>query len=380
MKLISGVLSPNGGTVEVNGKISALLELGSGFNPEFTGIQNIFFYGTILGFTRKEMQERLDDILEFADIGEFIHQPLKTYSSGMRARLGFSVAVNIDPDILILDEVLSVGDILFRRKCYSKMKEFFDGGKTIIYVSHSSGTVKELCSRAIFLLDGDIVLDADPKTVTHYYEKYQFLSKEAQRDLKKEMLAYRSDEEKYNLESVVEGEVSKEEENDKSEKFALLDGDEYLPTFQSKPTFGESKLATFDQYTIVNNNNMQVNVLQVGHIYTLKFRVHFNQSAEDIYFGAEFLTIKGNLLSGVDTKRYKTNSIYSIKSGESYEVKISFKCNLLPEIYVVNIYANNEEGGLTIHDACIFKVKSVGWFEAGMVYLDQEIAVEKLEK
>jgi hypothetical protein len=120
-------------------------------------------------------------------------------------------------------------------------------------------------------------------------------------------------------------------------------------------------------------------VLQVDHLYTLKYRVHFNRAVEDMFFGAEFLTIKGNLLSGVDTKRYKTNAIYNVKAGESYEVKISFKCNLLPEVYVVNVYANNDEGGLTIHDACIFKVKSAGWFEAGIVYLDQEIEVEKVE-
>ena len=134
LKLITGVLTPDEGTVEVKGKISALLELGSGFNPEFTGMQNIFFYGTILGFSKKEMQEKLDNIIDFADIGEFIEQPLKTYSSGMKSRLGFAVAVHIDPEILILDEVLSVGDILFKRKCYAKMEEFFKGGKTIIYV------------------------------------------------------------------------------------------------------------------------------------------------------------------------------------------------------------------------------------------------------
>jgi len=125
LKLITGVLTPDEGSITVNGKISALLELGSGFNPEFTGMQNIFFYGTILGFSKEEMKEKLDDILAFADIGDFIQQPLKTYSSGMKSRLGFAVAVHIDPEILILDEVLAVGDILFRRKCYAKMEEFF---------------------------------------------------------------------------------------------------------------------------------------------------------------------------------------------------------------------------------------------------------------
>ena len=171
LKLITGVLVPDEGTVKINGKISALLELGSGFNPEFTGMQNIFFYGTILGFSKKEMESKIDDILAFADIGEFIDQPLKTYSSGMKSRLGFAVAVHIDPEILILDEVLAVGDVLFKRKCYAKMEEFFKGGKTIIYVSHDANSVNELCTRAVFLDAGTIILDSDAKTVTSYYQK-----------------------------------------------------------------------------------------------------------------------------------------------------------------------------------------------------------------
>ena len=174
LKLITSVLSPDEGSIEINGKISALLELGSGFNPEFTGLQNISFYGTILGFSKKEMDEKIDDIIAFADIGTFIEQPLKTYSSGMKSRLAFSVAVHIEPEILILDEVLSVGDIYFKRKAYDKMQTFFESGKTIIYVSHSAGEVNRLCTRAIMLHDGEILMDGEPKEVTKYYEKYLF--------------------------------------------------------------------------------------------------------------------------------------------------------------------------------------------------------------
>ena len=187
LKLISGILSPSRGEVIVNGKISALLELGSGFNPEFTGLQNIFFYGTILGLSKKEMEKKIGDIVAFADIGEYINQPLKNYSSGMKSRLGFAVAVHVDPEILILDEVLAVGDIFFRRKCYAKMEEFFKGGKTVIYVSHDINTIIELCSRAILLESGKVLLDHDARTVTTYHEKLMFSSGSKARQIKKEI-------------------------------------------------------------------------------------------------------------------------------------------------------------------------------------------------
>jgi len=171
LKIMAGVLSPNDGELIVNGNISALLELGAGFNPEFTGVQNIYFYGAMLGFTKAEMKERLGEIIEFADIGDFINQPVKVYSSGMKSRLSFAVAIHIDPDILILDEVLSVGDALFKRKCYAKMEEFFNGGKTVIYVSHSAQSIVEICSRAVMLFEGEIILDDTPKIVTDFYQK-----------------------------------------------------------------------------------------------------------------------------------------------------------------------------------------------------------------
>ena len=190
LKLITGILTPSTGNIIVNGDISALLELGSGFNPQFTGIENIYFYGTVLGFSKKQMDEKLDEIIAFADIGEFISQPIKTYSSGMKSRLGFAVAIHIEPEILILDEVLSVGDVLFKRKSYAKMQEFFESGKTIIYVSHNTNEVNRLCTRAVFLLDGEIIMDGDPKTITKYYEKYLFAKKANQAKIKQEILNY----------------------------------------------------------------------------------------------------------------------------------------------------------------------------------------------
>ena len=166
LKLISSVLKPSAGRIMVNGRISALLELGAGFNPQFTGIENIKFYSTIMGMQKDVLEEKLGEIIEFAGLGEYINQPLKNYSSGMRARLGFAVAVNVDPDILIVDEVLAVGDESFRRKCYLKMEKFFNSGKTVIYVSHNLGSINEICNRAILLNKGNIVFDGEPKLAT----------------------------------------------------------------------------------------------------------------------------------------------------------------------------------------------------------------------
>ena len=171
MKLIAGVTVPTSGTVHVKGNIVPLLELGSGFHPEFTGYENIYFYTAILGYPKEVIKKKVDEIIEFAAVGEFIDQPVKNYSSGMKSRLAFAVSVNIDPDILILDEVLSVGDGEFKAKSYQKIKEFFDRRKTILYVSHSMNSIKDLCTRAILLEKGELVLDDVPENVVGYYEE-----------------------------------------------------------------------------------------------------------------------------------------------------------------------------------------------------------------
>lgn len=154
LKMITGVLTQSSGTLEVNGKISALLELGAGFNPEYTGLENIYLNGTMMGYTREEMDVRIDPIIKFADIGEFINQPVKTYSSGMFARLAFAVAINVEPQILIVDEALSVGDIRFQIKCMDKMKQMMKGGTTVLFVSHDTNAIRRLCTKAIWLNRG----------------------------------------------------------------------------------------------------------------------------------------------------------------------------------------------------------------------------------
>lgn len=169
LKLITGVLTPTMGSVIVNGKVSALLELGAGFNPEYTGMENIYLNGTVMGYTNEEMDMRIEKILSFADIGDFVHQPVKTYSSGMFARLAFAVAINVEPEILIIDEALSVGDAAFQAKCMKKMRDLMELGCTILFVSHDSGAIKSLCSRVIYIENGIIKHDGEAGTVTDIY-------------------------------------------------------------------------------------------------------------------------------------------------------------------------------------------------------------------
>lgn len=172
LKILTGVLNQTAGGIGVNGKISALLELGAGFNMEFTGMENIYLNGTILNIPKEEMDKKLDSIISFADIGEFIHQPVKTYSSGMFVRLAFSVAIHVDPEILIVDEALAVGDTRFQMKCMDKFVEFMNAGKTVIIVSHDLNMIKRFCKRAIWLNDGSLVMDGDVDTVTDRYNDF----------------------------------------------------------------------------------------------------------------------------------------------------------------------------------------------------------------
>ena len=171
LKLMTKIIYPNIGTIETNGKLTSLLELGAGFHPDFTGRENIYFNASIFGLTRKEIDNRLQEIIDFSELGEFIDNPIRTYSSGMYMRLAFSVAINVDADILLIDEILAVGDQHFQEKCYAKLEELRDSGKTIVIVTHSLGVVKQLCHRAIWIYKGEFRLDGDPTYVIDEYLK-----------------------------------------------------------------------------------------------------------------------------------------------------------------------------------------------------------------
>ena len=171
LKLMTKIIFPNKGTIETNGKLTSLLELGAGFHPDFTGRENIYFNASIFGLTRKEIDARIQDIIDFSELGEFIDHPVRTYSSGMYMRLAFSVAINVDAEILLIDEILAVGDQHFQEKCYRKLKELKDSDKTIVIVTHSLDVVKELCNRAVWIYKGELRLDGDPIYVIDEYLK-----------------------------------------------------------------------------------------------------------------------------------------------------------------------------------------------------------------
>ena len=171
LKLMTRIIYPNGGTIEVNGKLSSLLELGAGFHPDFTGRENIYFNAAIFGLTRKDIDARINEIIAFSELEEFIDNPIRTYSSGMYMRLAFSVAINVDADILLIDEILAVGDQHFQEKCYAKLRELRDEGKTIVIVTHALDVVKQLCHRAIWIYNGRFQLDGDPVYVIEEYLK-----------------------------------------------------------------------------------------------------------------------------------------------------------------------------------------------------------------
>jgi ABC-type polysaccharide/polyol phosphate transport system ATPase subunit len=189
LKILTGVLTPSAGYYAAKGKISSLLELGAGFNFDLTGIENIYFNGAVLGYSKKEMETKIDDIVKFAEIGEFINQKVKTYSSGMFVRLAFSVAISINPDILIVDEALAVGDELFQRKCFSRIRELKKNGTTIILVSHGTGILVQLCDKVMLLDNGELLLEGRPKYVIGKYQKLLYAAPEVQESIRNEIQA-----------------------------------------------------------------------------------------------------------------------------------------------------------------------------------------------
>lgn len=386
LKLISGVIQPSSGRLRINGKISALLELGAGLHPDFTGIQNIYFSGTMMGFNRKEMDEKVNDIISFADIGDFIHQPLKTYSSGMKARLGFALAINMNPEILILDEILAVGDELFRRKCYTKMEEFFRSDCTVLFVSHSIGAINEICTRAIFIDKGEIILEGSPKLVTAHYQKYLFINPEEAKKTRDEIIQLNKDESKKkdfiieareNKNPVIED--RKTQKNEKKEKIEAV----FIPGFEPKSTV-ITKNYDVDIYDIhiKSLDGRKVNALLMNEVYIYSFKVKFNIDALDVGVGAPFKTEKGLLITN---HNLYGNFIKKVEKDSTLIIDCQFKCIFTPGIYYTNAVVGAAVNGKRvilnrIVDATAFKVQFTGkeGKYRGLVYCDQSFEIKKL--
>lgn len=314
LKILSRVLTPSGGDCIVKGKVSSLLELGTGFNPELTGIENVYFNGTILGFTKEEMDAKLEDILSFADIGEFVYQPVKMYSSGMYVRLAFAVAVQVNPDILIVDEALAVGDARFQVKSMNKMLKFVEEGKTVIFVSHDTIAVKTLCKRAILLDKGRILKDADASSVVDYYNNIVL------NDL------HKGDENLLSPVSINSSEKVDLENYDFSNVEPIVPGENSINT-------GDAELLTVHIY---NSKNQCIETVISEENITMVCKIRAVKAIEEPHYG---FMIRNRLgISAFETNTYcmglKTEPL---KKGDSVNVEFSFNCNLSPELYSLSI-------------------------------------------
>lgn len=309
LKIITGVIEQTEGTVEVNGNVSALLELGAGFDLEYSGIENIYMNGAVLGFTREQMAQKMDEILTFADIGDFVYQPVKTYSSGMLVRLAFALAINVEPEILIIDEALAVGDAFFQAKCFNKLEEIKDAGTTILFVSHDIVSVKKLCSKAIWLEKGIIREIGDSKEVC---EKYLSMQIEEQNREKAQLI------QQIKLDNVTEDVI---EEKREKENFRKLD----LSNAAGESGTKDGEILSF---YIRDNQGNDVVVLQTEQTYHFGLLVKFYKDMDNALFGFEMENTKGVKLFSVNN--FLTDEVLAhVKEGEVYEVSFEVK---LPRI------------------------------------------------
>jgi len=379
-----------------------MLELGSGLNPDLTGIQNIYFGGIMLGISPEEMKTKVDKIIAFAEIGDFINQPMKTYSSGMKARLGFALAVNINPDILVIDEILSVGDDLFRRKCYARMEDFFKGGKTILFVSHDLNSINQLCTRAILVDKGECILEGPANMVTMYYQKLLYAVKGKGADVRREIVELNKNE---SLKQRLYQETEKVKADSKSKISNInSNGNEkvtpdrqknrptdnitkqkayYIPGLKPKSTveYRNYDVDIYDQ-SIKNIYGEKVNVLITGEYYEYCYRVKFNFDCNAVLFGMGFKNEKSLVISGI-TEPNKNEPISYIHKATEYIVTIKFKCNLQQGNYYVDIgvtgIINDERVFLNrIVDASVFRVMKTGHNYWGFVILEQNMLIKKI--
>jgi len=365
LKIIAGVLTPTNGRITVHGKLNAILELGSGLKPEMTGLQNIKLNLQINGIY-ENIEQLTKEIIEFADIGEHINQPIKTYSSGMKSRLGFAIATSTDPDILIVDEVLAVGDVLFQRKCYGKIEKLFKDGKTVIFVSHSAQSVIEFCSRAVLLYDREIIMDDTPKRVTDYYQKLVF-SKD-----------------KHKVIDEINGKIKIETNNQGHIKELQISKEFYLPSLKSKPTIYKNDSVEIFDVKILNKTNEIVNILEYGETYTYTYKVKFDDVFKDIAFGMKLKTKAGFELTAVSSFLDK-NLLIDSKKGECYMIEHVFTCRLLAGYYFMNagVSTHPVEDKMSflnrIIDAYIFKVESnKDSIIKGIINQDNRLVIKKV--
>lgn len=346
LKLITGVLTPSAGNIRVDGRISALLELGAGFDMEYTGIENVYLNGTMIGFSRSEIDEKMQDILDFADIGDYVYQPVKSYSSGMFVRLAFAVAINIDPEILIVDEALSVGDVFFQAKCYRKFEEFKQQGKTILFVSHDLGSITKYCDRAILLNKGQKIFEGTPKETVDIYKKVlvnQFDPSELETD---------------------------EEANDIT-KFS--ENKDWKQSIQVNPElieYGE-KSAEIVDYALLDENGLITNTFMKGTEFSVRMKIRAHGEVKEPIFAFTIKNLQGIELTGTNTT-YEKVPVPPMKPGDVREVTFTQRLDLQGGEYLVSLGCTGYQNGEfqvfhRLYDVCSLTVISdkntVGYYD-----------------
>ena len=358
LQIICGTLSPTSGSIQTDGRIAALLELGSGFNPEFTGRENVYMNASVLGLSRDETDAKFDDIAAFADIGDFIERPVKTYSSGMMMRLAFSVSANVDPQILIVDEALSVGDELFQRKCFSRIEAIRARGATILFVSHSGSAIIELCDRAVLMDAGEKLTVGLPKEIVGRYQKLLHAPIEKREIIKAQIRA--ADEEVIDIASAITHSTSAVatsialHENDVLESFD--------PNLEPSSTLEyESHGPLIGTPTILTSDGRRVNGLVRGRKYRYCYPVVFNGSATKIRFGMSIKSTTGFSIGGALSAVSSATAIPIVEHGKTVNVEFSFYCNLNPGIFFMNagVFGIKNEEEAVLHrrsDVIAFRV------------------------
>lgn len=360
LKMITGVVVPTSGKININGKVSSLLELGTAFNPELTGYENIYQHGQIMGLTKEQIKEKEQEIIDFADIGEHLEQPVKTYSSGMFARLAFACAINVDPDILIVDEVLSVGDMAFQLKCFKKFEQFKKKGKTILFVTHSISDVLNNCNRAIILQKGKKIFDGGVKEGVEEYKKLITKMKDTEGKQSK-------------------NKITKDIINSLSEK---ADWKKHFTINPDMIVYGNSEAVVTD-YGIFDDDNQPISIVDNDENTHIKLKVLFNEDIEEPFASITIKDFHGKEMCGNNTNFMNIKTGNCMK-GEEYIYDFEQKLKLAPGKYTLSVSCNrfDENGELIVmnrnYDALIFEVtsqkKMVGCFD-----MDPKVKIKKVE-
>ena len=371
LKIITGVLNPTSGNVMVDGRISALLELGAGFNQEFTGIENVYLNGTMNGFSTEEIDAKLDSILQFADIGDFVKQPVKTYSSGMFVRLAFAVAINIEPEILIVDEALSVGDVFFQSKCYHKFEEFKEMGKTIVFVSHDLNSIAKYCDKVVFLNQGVKMDEGEPKYIIDEYKKalVKQLGGVSVDDFDSESAA--------DTLSGQDGEKKVAMPDKPGDGASSVNPNLWKSNLRLNPkvnAYGNGAGEIVD-FAILDDSGKITDIINKGSEFTIRMKLRYHTHLEHPIAAFTIKDLKGTDLCGTNTV-YEKNDIKNVEDGDEVVVTFTQKMDLQGGEYLLSLGTTGYvDGEYTVYhrlyDVCnmtVFSDKNtVGFYDMNSV-------------